>query len=98
MAVCTSSYIDIAEVLLDAGANPSAQDDLGVTPLMDAAHSGQLLMLKLLMKCGAKIHLQSRDGMTALDLATSERHVHVMEVLRQAVAKKKEGKPWWKIF
>jgi ankyrin repeat protein len=63
---------DVAQVLLDAGAVVDATDELGVTPLMRAAGTGGIEVVKLLLQQGANPKKKSKNGMTAADFARSK--------------------------
>lgn len=66
---------DCARFLLVAGARVDVPDDSGMTPLLTAANSIDLLkdnkteILQLLLSAGASIHDRSPDGRTALHYA-----------------------------
>ncbi len=60
---------ELAELLLDQGANPNALAlDTGVSPLIMAALNQQRAMVRLLLKYGANPYLPAGDGKTALAL------------------------------
>ncbi len=55
--------------LLDAGANINARTKDNVTPLMLAANSAKLRLVKFLIEKGADIHSVDNNGKTAYDYA-----------------------------
>jgi hypothetical protein len=60
-----------AQVLLECGANPNAEDGSGWTPLKSAATQNRMDLCSLLIKHGAQVHLVTKDGKTAVDWAES---------------------------
>src|SRR5690606_906470 len=48
MGACLAGNAEVAQALLDAGANPDLADAHGVTPLMEAARAGANAVLRLL--------------------------------------------------
>jgi uncharacterized protein len=69
----------MAELLLDAGADPNARNDLGMTPLHLASYPE---MVELLVRHGADINARAADGSTPLIIETAEpERLDVMEAL-----------------
>ena len=70
-AVCVESEIciEIAQYLLDKGANINAKTRNGWTALMYASSYGYLDMVKFLVKNGANINTITDEGYTALNVA-----------------------------
>ena len=60
---------DVLGLLLDAGADPNAANELGATPLMWCA--GDAAKVKLLLAKGAKINVRSKLGRTPLLIAAA---------------------------
>jgi ankyrin repeat protein len=60
---------DIAEVLIESGADINAEIPSGGTPLMFAAADGQLETVKFLVSLGASVNQKEKDGSTALSYA-----------------------------
>ncbi len=58
--------VDVVEQLLNAGANVSATDELGHTPLMFAVWRSSVLLVKRLLAAGAQVNSASRYGVTPL--------------------------------
>lgn len=64
--------IDIAALLLNAGADVNQGDQDGYTPLTLATEKGNEGMVKLLLKHGASIEVCGPTGRSVYDMATSE--------------------------
>ncbi len=64
-----SDTLEVAELLLGAGADPNARDKNGQTPLMYAAENGDLAMIRWLLEHGADPAVKDDLGETALDSA-----------------------------
>ena len=70
--------------LLAHGADPNRAQENGVTPLMTAARTGSVEVLKSLLARGARVNaVIPSTGQTALMWATSERH---LDVTRELIA------------
>jgi uncharacterized protein len=63
--------LQIAAILIKAGAHLDLKDKLGNTALHDAVEGNRVEMVQLLLDAGAKVDPQNRDGMTPLMLAAS---------------------------
>lgn len=70
--------LEIAKVLLDAGADPNARVVDEATPLMIAAYGGRLDLARLLVAAGAEPAACKADGTTALSLARDQGHDEVV--------------------
>ena len=53
MAPCVATALQAARLLLEGGADPALADSDGDTPLMAAAGTGQIQLVRLLLKKGA---------------------------------------------
>jgi ankyrin repeat protein len=77
----------MVEMLLKAGANPNAALQNGETPVMTAAHSGNLEVVKLMIASKADLNAKEASrGQTALMHAVAENHLDVVEALVQGGA------------
>ncbi len=86
--------LEIAQLLIDKGADVNAEADIGYfdddTPLQCAAMSGHVEMVKLLLDKGAKVNAASPKGMfsgyTALHGAAEAGHANVVKLLLERQA------------
>lgn len=76
-------YMDVARVLLEAGADVDIRDieEIGRTPLIWASSHGHLELAKLLVGHGADISLPDKLGNTPLLTAVQEGHFQVAQLL-----------------
>ena len=88
--LCTASsmgYDKIVQILLEHGAKVDFPNELGWTPLMRAAMTGQSKTCLLLIKCGADVnkynHLYLSTKKTALCYAVRDWHYETINVLLQ---------------
>lgn len=54
------------QAALAAGANPNSTNAHGSYPLLSAAYSGEVSILKALLTAGADVHVKDKDGNTAV--------------------------------
>jgi ankyrin repeat protein len=80
-SACAISAVDLAELLINHGANVNAKQMNGVTPLHSAAHIGQTKLAKLLIDHGADIHAKTDNGQTPLLMAMEKNFQEMAELL-----------------
>jgi|TARA_B100000315_G_scaffold107356_1_gene98529 ankyrin repeat protein len=70
MYAASNDKIDIAKILLDAGADVNAINKRRSTALIIAAWHGYINMVEVLINAGADVSVKNKDGNTALKIAT----------------------------
>jgi ankyrin repeat protein len=88
---------EIAELLVENGADVSAKDEDGWTPLFYAAGGGKKEVVELLIEKGADVNATDDGGTTPLDVAIARKHPKIANLLRKHGGKtgeelKAEGK------
>lgn len=73
----------IAEMLIAAGSNVNAQDNMLNSPFLYAGASGYLPILNMCLANGADFNLYNRYGGTALIPAAEKGHLEVVKVLTE---------------
>jgi cytohesin len=74
------SHADIAQLLLEHGADAKAQNNRGRTPLFLASEGGHLEVVRVLLERGADVEASGMDG-SPLEQASDWGHVEVVRVL-----------------
>jgi len=77
--------VEIAKMLLEAGADPNARQERGFAPLHDAAANGNAPLVELLLTHGALADAKTDDGKTPADMAAERGHKEVVERLWKAM-------------
>jgi ankyrin repeat protein len=85
-AAALGGQVEAAEILVRQGASLDSADEVGLTPLMHAAHVGQLAVVRYLVESGADMdqrHRWTRYGQqpSALDYAVQEGFPEIAEYL-----------------
>jgi ankyrin repeat protein len=73
--------VQIATILIKAGAKLDSQDRFGNTPLHAAVERKQLDMVELLLGSGAAVDLQNHTGMTPLMIAARSGELDIVRAL-----------------
>lgn len=87
------SRVEMVKFLLERGVNPNTPSTtVGYTPLMQAASSASLELVKLLIDAGADLNAEDEQGRTALDYAamythSSKEHRTVVAFLKERGAR-----------
>jgi ankyrin repeat protein len=86
------SRVEMVKLLLERGSNPNTTTTAdGYTPLMQAASSARLELVKLLIDAAAELNAADQHGRTALDYAemytSNEEHRTVVAFLRERGAR-----------
>mmetsp|Transcript_40082 Transcript_40082/g.96770 ORF Transcript_40082/g.96770 Transcript_40082/m.96770 type:complete len:128 (+) Transcript_40082:331-714(+) len=75
-------YSSRVQELLKRGADTSGRNRRGSTPLEQSCEKGHLEIVKLLFEKGADVHVESSNGETPSDLASScNGHLEVVKLL-----------------
>jgi uncharacterized protein len=73
-AAVAGGKLDIVRAVLEAGADPNAQQQAGFRPMHEAGTKANRALAELLLKYGADPSLTSDDGKSAIDLARDKGH------------------------
>jgi uncharacterized protein len=77
-------FADVAQALIDAGANIEAAIGYGVRPLMLAAGYGETAVVEALLKADADVRATNEGGFTALMMVKQKHYVDVINLLHEA--------------
>ncbi len=83
---CQNGHKDVADLLLQAGADKDKAFGNGRTPLYIASQKGQKDIVELLLRAGADKDKAQKDGATPLFIASQMGHNDIVELLRRAGA------------
>ena len=78
---CWDGDLEIATLLIEAGANVNAENKHGWTPLSAACTVGDLEMVTLLIEAGADVNAKNMNGNTPLHVACSEGRLEIATLL-----------------
>jgi len=76
-----SHSVDALRETLDSGADPNGADKGGLTPLMEAALTGQTAMATVLLDRGADVNARDRGDWTALHYAAQDSQLEIARLL-----------------
>lgn len=86
MAACCKGYIDVVQVLVDAGCDIDHCNEDGWNTLMIAADRGFLGIVKLLVKKGAKVNVYNNKTFSPLMCACKSGYAEIVQCLLEAGA------------
>jgi len=75
----------IARTLLEAGADPNAQQQGGFTPLHQAVHNNNLELTQLLLSHGANPHVSNDDGDSPLQIAHAQTKRLLIDLIEKTI-------------
>ncbi len=75
-------WLEVARLLIAAGADVNQANDDGLTPLMSAVGFDNTALVKLLLSAGADSKPHDKSGRTALDFAKHNRSDEIIQMLR----------------
>ncbi len=82
-SACASGNVEIAKLLLDAGAYVNSRQLEDVTPLHSAAHNGNIDLTTLLLKNGADVTAVTTTGQTPLSMGMEKNHNDIVNLLKK---------------
>jgi ankyrin repeat protein len=77
-------FAEVAQALIDAGANVEAAIGFGVRPLMLAAGYGETAVVETLLRAGADVLARNEGGRTALMMVKEKHYIDVINLLHEA--------------
>jgi ankyrin repeat protein len=77
-------WANTLRILLDAGFNANARDELGDTPLHRATALCSKEAVELLLQHGAEVNPKDRNSVTPLSLASTSHHIEILDLLKAA--------------
>lgn len=80
-AAVAGRNLEIVEAVLDAGADPNAQQQAGFRPMHEAGSNANRKLAELLLARGGDPSLTSDDGKSAIDLARDKGHAEFADWL-----------------
>jgi ankyrin repeat protein len=84
------NHPEIARLLIEQGARVDIRDVNDLTPLHNAAWSGDMQMVKLLIESGADIRATSNDGSTPLSCAQNANQYDIANFIKARLASNSE--------
>jgi hypothetical protein len=89
MAAIWAGYADVADLLIQNGANMESRDNSGFTPFLIAAQNGDTLIMNILVKKGVDIYEKNNSNWDALTLSIKSNQPAAAEFLL------KKGDKWF---
>jgi ankyrin repeat protein len=86
-------YVEMMQVLIDAGCDLAAKNDKGFTPLVAAVVQGTPASIPVLVKAGADVNVDVPSWDTPLKIAASRYDHAIANLLLDAGADPKKGEP-----
>lgn len=83
MVACDKNHAEIAEILLNYGANVEAIFMNGATPLYITCHLGNEKITELLLQRGANPNVIDKQGTSVVHLACRKGNVNILQLLLQ---------------
>jgi len=80
-AAAASRNLEVVKLVLQAGANPDAQQHAGYTAMHEAAANNNVELAKALLNAGADPGVRTDAGLTAADMAREKGHTEIAELL-----------------
>ena len=80
-AAVAGRNLEIVKAVLDAGADPNAQQQAGFRPIHEAGTNANRALAELLLAHGADPSLTNDDGKNAIDLAREKGHAEFADWL-----------------
>ena len=74
-------HVDVAQLLLEHGADVDARDNAEITPLLLASQGGHAELTRILLEHGANTEARDNDKRTPLFLAVEGEHVEIARTL-----------------
>lgn len=75
------SSMEVVRRLMELGNTNIQSSQTGQTPLHLAVRHGRVVMVRLLLSCGADANIQDKEGTTALMFASERGHTHIARLL-----------------
>src|SRR5664279_776990 len=81
-AAAASRNLEVVKLVLQAGANPDAQQHAGYAALHEAAANNNVELAKVLLNAGADPGVRTDAGVSAADMAREKGHTEIAEMLK----------------
>ncbi len=99
MVAASKGQTEIAEIILQAGANINEKNEDGWTALHKAAYEQDKTgIIDLLMQSGADVEAKNRFGKTALQLAEEKSHRDIVRIIKSHLTQQSQDMQEWEDF